>query len=288
MMSVVAVLVLMWYALRGAARWSSAAAWLVARLRPRTRQLHAWVLSAPATFSYIAIFSASTVIARDAPSHLITMLTIRQGTSPVRLAADPAVLLTSALWVANGGTALGLYVAVFATVVAWAERRYGPPRIIVIGAAGHILGSLLTALVLRQAIDHGYLSARLVRTADVGVSYVLVAAVAAAVVLWRGWRRTGGAAVLGAALLIPLAVNRTVWDLGHILAATSGLVAAVVLLGFAPARPRPRWPVSGSDCTGELPVEQEPPSSASTGESVNGPQPSGRPAGQLGRPAGPG
>lgn len=258
MIPVVAGLVLIWYALRGVSRWSPAAARLVIRLRPRTRRLHAWILSAPATFAYIAIFSASTVVARDAPPHLISMLAIRQGTSPVRLAADPTVLLTSALWVANAGAALGLYVAAFATVVAWAERRYGPPRIIVIGAVGHVLGSLLTALVLRQAIDHGYLSDRLGRTADVGVSYVLVAAVAAAVVLWRGWRRLAGATVLALALLVPLAVNRTVWDLGHILAAACGLLAAMVLLGFAPVRPHPRWPMCGSDGTGEIPMEPEP------------------------------
>jgi len=209
---------------------------MVAQLSPQTRRLHAWVLSAPATFAYIAVFSASTVIARNAPSHLITMLTTRQGTSPVRLAADPTVLLTSALWVANGGAALGLYVAVFAIVVAWAERRYGPPRIIVIGVSGHVLGSLLTAAILQRAIDSGYLSDRLTRTADVGVSYVLVAGVAAAIVLWRGWRRAVGAAVLAAALLIPLAMNRTIWDLGHVLAALCGLAAAMVLLAFAPTR----------------------------------------------------
>jgi len=158
------------------------------------------------------------------------------GHQPGTSGADPTVLLTSALWVANGGAALGLYAAVFATVVAWAEHRYGTPRIILIGAAGHVLGSLLTAAILQQAIDSGYLSDRLARTADVGVSYVLVAGVAAAIVLGHGWHRTAGAAVLAAALLIPLAVNRTIWDLGHVLAALCGLAAAVVLLAVAPAR----------------------------------------------------
>ena len=94
-------LVALWYVLRGAARWSPRAGWVVTHLSPPTRRLHEWVLSAPATFTYIAVFSASTVIARNAPSRLITMLTTRQGTSPVRLAADPTVLLTSALWVAT-------------------------------------------------------------------------------------------------------------------------------------------------------------------------------------------
>jgi len=246
MIPLAAVLAVAWYGLRAAAHWSAAAARLVAALQPWTRRLHAWVLSAPATFGYIAVFTASTVIARNAPPHLITMLLVRQGTSPARLAADPAVLLTSALWVANGGTALGLYVIVFATVVAWAERRYGPPRIIVIGAAGHVLGSLLTALVLRQAIEHGYLSARLARTADVGVSYVMVAGVAAAVLVASGWRRPMAGAALGGVLLLLLAVSRTIWDLGHILAAASGLVVAAVLLGFAPPRRAVLRPYEGA------------------------------------------
>ncbi|UZJ26961.1 hypothetical protein RHODO2019_18925 (plasmid) [Rhodococcus antarcticus] len=236
MIALATALVALWYALRAAARWSPRAGSVVTQLSPHTRRLHAWVLSAPATFTYIAVFSASTVIARDAPSHLISMLTVRQGTSPTRLAADPTVLLTSALWVANGGAASGLYAAVFATVVAWAERRYGTPRIVLIGAAGHVLGSLLTAVILQRAIASGYLSDRLARTADVGVSYVLVAGVAAAVILVHGWRRTAGATALAAALLIPLAVNRTIWDLGHVLAALCGLAAAMVSLAIAPTR----------------------------------------------------
>jgi hypothetical protein len=138
----------LWYALRGLSKQVPFAARIVERLSPRTRALHRWVLSAPATFAYIAIFTASTVIQRSAPPQLINLLTTYQSTNLARLTADPArVLVVSSLWVDERGLGLAGYVAVFATVVAWAERRYGSPRIIVIGYSAHIVGSLLTALV---------------------------------------------------------------------------------------------------------------------------------------------
>ncbi|XER99853.1 hypothetical protein HEP87_56895 [Streptomyces sp. S1D4-11] len=40
-------------------------------------------------------------------------------------------------------------------MVAWPERRYGTPRLLVIAASGHVFGSLLTQAVLRHAINHG-------------------------------------------------------------------------------------------------------------------------------------
>jgi hypothetical protein len=67
----------------------------------------------------------------------------------------------------------------------------------------------------------------------------MVAGCAAAVLVFRKEVRAVAAAVLAGALLFPLVVHRTVWDLGHVLAAGCGLGMAAALLLIAPARRHP-------------------------------------------------
>ncbi|MQY08737.1 rhomboid-like protein [Actinomadura macrotermitis] len=240
--------VVCWYALRGLGSvWGRAAGW-VERLSPYTRRLHAWVLSAPATFVYVVLFTVSTLVQFSVPPRLIELLTTLQSTNLVNLHRAPLqTLLDSALWVADNGQGLSLYVVVFATVVAWAERRYGTPRIVVVGAAGHVLGSLLTVAVERRALESGRAPARLAVTTDVGVSYIMVAGCAAAVLLMRGRWLAVGVVFLGVGVVGPMFWSRTLWDLGHLLAMLCGLVVAWGLLRVAPPRRPP-------DLAGCLPV----------------------------------
>ncbi|GAB1819952.1 rhomboid-like protein [Herbidospora sp. RD11066] len=241
-----------WYLLRGVSRWWGPADRAVVAGAPYTRFAHQWALAAPATFTYIVVFSSSTLLQRTAPPNLIDVLTTMQSTNLVRLSASPLVVLAdSALWVADRGAFLTFYVGVFATVVAWAEQRYGTPRIIVIGLCGHVFGSLLTALVEYHAITNGLAPARLAVTTDVGVSYIMVAGVVAAVVLMRGrWRATGVIA-LAVGVGAPVVFTGTIWNLGHLLATLCGLAAALISLRIAPPRTPPafdlrRWGMSPS------------------------------------------
>jgi hypothetical protein len=218
------------------------------RLSPYTRRLHAWVLSAPATFAYIAIFTALTLVQRTTPPRLIDLLTRMNSTSLSELRHAPvAALADSALWVANRGSGLAWYIAVFGTVVAWAERRYGPPRMIVICVSGHVLGSLLTALVELDAIQSGHASHKLAHTTDVGVSYMLVAGSVAAVLLMRGWWRAAGVAALTVFVVWPVISDHTIWDLGHLLAMLSGLAVAAVTLLLSRPRPSPASEAGSSE-----------------------------------------
>lgn len=270
-----------WYVLRGVARWWAGAARLVAWSSPYTRRLHAWVLSAPATFGYVAVFAASTLLQRTSPPRLIELLTTLQSTNLRNLHREPVtVLLDSALWVADQGAGLVLYVLVYVTVVAWGERRYGTPRIIVIGLAGHVFGSLLTALVETRAIESGLAPERLAVTTDVGVSYIMVAGCAAAVLLMRGRWRVAGVLALGAGVLGPVVVNHTIWDLGHLFATTCGLVAAWLLLRLAPPRSAPDL----SPClpyTGELGEAGEPGEGGAAGGEGEQQREAGEPRGDV-------
>jgi hypothetical protein len=244
---VVLVLALSWYVLRGLAQVWRPAARAVGGLAPWTVRLRAWVLSAPATFTYIVLFTAGTFVQKTAPPKLIDLLTKVDSTNLYRLADDPAtVLVTSALWVAEGGSGLTLYIAVFGTVVAWAERRYGTPRLIVVAVTAHVLGSLCTARVLRWAIDTGRAPHKMVAATDVGVSYIMVGCCAAAVLVMPGLVRWAGVAALVVVVVVPVVVSHTIWDLGHLFATLFGLAAAVLVRLAAPMRTPPPltepWP----------------------------------------------
>lgn len=244
---VCAALVVVWYLLRALApRWPAAGS-VVRRLSPRTRQMHEWIIPAPATFGYIAVFGATTLVQRTAPPQLIDLLTRVDSTSLSRLRLAPlSVLADSALWVDDHGTGLLAYVVAFATVVAWAERHYGTPRIILICLAGHVFGTLLTARVELHAIQAGLAPPGLANSTDVGVSYIMVAGLAAAVlVMRRRWQLICGLA-LAAGVIAPVFVSHTVWDLGHLRAALCGLAAAALTLLAAPPRPVPRLLLPGT------------------------------------------
>ncbi|MEU0931842.1 MULTISPECIES: rhomboid-like protein [unclassified Embleya] len=233
-------LAIAWYVLRGLARRWAWARRCVRVLSPWTARLHAWVLSAPVTFTYIAIFTASTVVQRTSPPRLIDLLTKLNSTNLLRLGDDPLeALLTSAFWVADHGSGLATYMVVFGTIVAWAERRYGSPRMLLIGASGHVFGSLLTAAVEKGAIEAGRLPHKIAFATDVGVSYVEVGSCAAAVLIMSGWVRLAGTAVMFVSVGLPVIVDHTIWDLGHLFATLCGLTAAVLLRAVGPLRAPP-------------------------------------------------
>ncbi len=234
------VLLLAWYLLRAFALLSAPVRRLTGHLGVATHRLHGWVLTAPATFGYMAIFTASTLVQISAPPKLINLLTTIQSTNLARLSTKPvSALIDSALWVADRGTGLAGYLLVFGTVVAWAERRYGTPRIVLVGLSGHVFGSLLTAVVETYAIRHGNAPRSLALSTDVGVSYIMVAGCAAAVLVMHGWFRLVAGGVLAIAVVLPV-LTHTIWDLGHLLATGCGLVMAVLtLVPHGPYRPVP-------------------------------------------------
>jgi hypothetical protein len=226
-----------WYCARGLARRWRPARRVVDRLSPRTRALNRWVLGAPATFTYVAIFTASTIVQQSVPPRLIDVVTTLNSTNLRALSTRPVrVLVTSMLWVSDRGFGYAFYLAVFVTVVAWAEHRFGPARLIVCGLATHVIGSLLVAQVENHAIRTGSAPASLATTTDVGVSYVMVGGCAAAVVALRAPLRYAAGAVLLAAVLLPAVVTRTLWDLGHLLALSAAVPITLALKRVAPLR----------------------------------------------------
>lgn len=233
----VLVICLIWYFLKSLAHFSSNILKLVRKCSVYTRFLHRWIQSAPATFTYTAIFCAFTLVQHTTSSHLIEILTNQNSTNIARTAKQPiAMFFDSALWVADEGAGLVIYVLIFMIFIAWAERHYGTPRMIVIGACGHVIGSVLTILLEIWAINTHRAPSSLAMTTDVGVSYIMVAGCAAAILLMRKKALILGLLAIFAFIVIPIFFDRSIWDMGHFFATTIGFIVAGISLKLVPLR----------------------------------------------------
>ncbi|GBG97221.1 rhomboid-like protein [Lactococcus termiticola] len=231
-------LALFWYLFRFAAHHIKKLRPILSFLEKYTSFLHRWVVSAPATFTYVAIFVAFTLVQRTSPDRLINVITRVNSTNIATLTIRPlSALITSSFWVADGGVGLTIYVLAFISLIAWAERTYGTARTIVIWIMGHVGGSLVTVAIELWAIRTGLAASTLAHTTDVGVSYVMAAGLAAAIWIMRGWHRP--IAFLGMAILLisPFFFGQAIWEGGHLYAFLLGLATASISLKFIPGRP---------------------------------------------------
>ena len=113
-------------------------------------------------------------------------------------------------------------------VLAYLQRFVGRLASLVVGLAGHVGAGLVVAAGLATGIFHGFVDESVAAATDVGVSYVMAAAMGFLVLAvpprWRWWY-LGATAVYW---LLPGAINRTFTDAGHASALTIGLLLALV------------------------------------------------------------
>lgn len=236
-LSAVLILCCLWYLLKFLAHFSLKIHDLVRKLSLYTLFLAKWLQSAPATFTYTAIFCAFTLVQGTTPQRLINIITNHSSTSIARFSNRPiSVFFDSAFWVADHGAGLILYVVIFWTVIAWAERKYGSPRIIFITLSGHILASIATIFIELWAINSGRAPSSLAMATDVGVSYILVAGCAAAILLMKKGMFWLSLIALGAFILFPIIFEHSIWDMGHLFATVIGFIFAKLLLSLSPIR----------------------------------------------------
>jgi len=238
MVIILIFLAFFWYLFRFAAHHIKKLRPILSFLEVYTHFLHRWVISAPATFTYVAIFVAFTLVQRTSPDRLINVITRVNSTNIATLTIRPlSALITSSFWVADGGVGLTVYVIAFVTLIAWAERNFGTARTIVIWIMGHVGGSLLTVAIELWAIDTGLAASALAHTTDVGVSYVMAAGIAAAVWIMKGWHRPVAFVSLALILIVPFFCGQQIWEGGHLYAFLLGLATAAISLKFIPKRP---------------------------------------------------
>lgn len=230
----------LWFVLKAATRpgWSLA---LFRRLDPFTQSAKTWVAAAPLTFSYIAVWTVTTVLQQGAPEPLNDILARSQSTNIVGISTQPIrVLFSSAFIVADSGIGFLGYIAVYVMIVARLEHQLGAARTLVIAVVAHALGSMLTVTVEMWAIGRGLAPESLKYTVDVGVSYVMVGSVGAYLWLvsrrWLPW--LAGSLMIG--VVVPMIVWHTIWDLGHFLAALLGTAAGAIAARY-PRRSGVTW-----------------------------------------------
>jgi hypothetical protein len=117
--------------------------------------------------------------------------------------------------------------------VVWAlgevQRWLGRAAVLVVGVLGHVGTTLFVSTVLTAGIAKGRIALAEATATDVGVSYVLVAALGLLAARVPGARRLWYVAGLSSFFVGSLLVARSFTDLGHLVAWTLGLGLAVLV-----------------------------------------------------------
>lgn len=183
----------------------------------------------PFTFGYLVVLFGTTLVLRFADPVVTTKLLQLSSTDAHNLWRRPLTsLLTSALWLADGGWLV--YALIFAIAIAPLERRFGAGRTALVFFSGHVLATLATEVPVMALISGGLLPMTAGRWLDIGVSYGFFTTLGALVFLLRGRARI--AALVAMELFIatvwvsdsPETLDSVVTVLGHLCAAHFGFL----------------------------------------------------------------
>jgi hypothetical protein len=164
-------------------------------------------------------------------------LLLASSTNLERLQHDPLrVLVLSILW--ESPTGFLTLVLPTAVVLAVIERRIGSPRALAVLAAGHIGGTLLTALGIAAGINDGTLTPNVADAVDVGASYATYALVGYVGFLFASRARFLLLTPVVASLVATVAIDRDFTSVGHLFSAVIGIALGLGGFGRRDARPR--------------------------------------------------
>jgi hypothetical protein len=185
------------------------------------------VAAADLALAYCATVTLVTLVVLLQPEDRTDQILARVSGNLDNLRAEPLVSVLGSAFVVEslGGLTLVLGLLV---VLAYLQRFVGRVASVVVGLAGHVGAGLVVAAGLATGIFHGVVDESVAAATDVGVSYVMAAAMGFLVLAvpprWRWWY-LGGTAVFW---LLPGAINRTFTDASHASALTIGLLLALV------------------------------------------------------------
>jgi hypothetical protein len=148
-------------------------------------------------WSYLAAVTVAEVSYALLPDHDRAALLRLASTNVHNLQHDPVGCMIISAFFPEGSA--GAWPALIALALFGANRALGNARTAAVCAAGHVIGTLVSEGILDFRVAHGFLPESSRYITDVGPSYVVVAAIAAAI-LYGGWPARA-AAVLDLALL---------------------------------------------------------------------------------------
>lgn len=191
----------------------------------------------PVSAAFLALMSVTTVVLASLGAAQRQELLLTSSTNLVRLEHDPLrVLVLSILW----ATPTSFLTLVLPTVLVLAvvERRIGSLRAFAVLAAGHVGGTLLTALGIALGIHAGTLAPNVADAVDVGVSYATYALVGYAGFLLAGRARLLFLTPVALGLAAAVAIDRDFTSVGHLFSAVIGVALGLGGFGRREARPR--------------------------------------------------
>ncbi|MEU8342249.1 hypothetical protein SAMN05443665_102390 [Actinomadura meyerae] len=195
--------------------------------------------------TFLGLFAAVwTVQALVLPPHARHTMIAWASTNLANLAVNPVGTMIASAFVAEG--AQGVLMVAAAIGLFPLTRRFGNLRAVVLVAASHVLGTLVSQGIALVRLEAGLLSESIRTIPDVGPSYVLCAALVAAFLYGRGRARRllafAGWAALTPALLDGL-LGLEVAAVGHVVAMLAGALIGWLLL--LPERRRAVMPAPG-------------------------------------------
>ena len=191
-----------------------------AALRIGAARVRGALLAAPVTFAFMALIALTTVWIEHA--HDPDAIQEWASTNVHNLTHMPLrSFVASALIVSGGGW---LVAAVeLALSAGLLERARGSLTMVKVFASGHVIATLLTEGGVSAGVAFGLLPHQDLRLIDVGISYGAYACVMAAMVVLPRWWRVAGVSIIGASVLVPLAIAPGMTPIGHVLSVLIGL-----------------------------------------------------------------
>jgi hypothetical protein len=176
--------------------------------------------------AFLVLVAAADVVLVALPPHLAAQVRQWASTNVVNLHHHPIQALVFSAFLAQESNLVWL--AVIALAMFGANRALGNWRLVVVCAAGQVVGTLVSEGIESYRIDHGQLPASAAHIIDIGPSYVVVAAIVVAVMYGTWLARIlalfdFAALVIGGHIFAGLS-NLDVSAVGHV---TSMITAAV-------------------------------------------------------------
>ena len=222
----------------------------VRALKRIVRLVRGFAAKAPGTATLLIAILATTffqwLIGAEAAQYVVQHVSTNLSNL---LAFRLPVLVASAFWLEGDWLALqlGVWLVLFITVLAPAERWLGTRRWVIAFAVSHIGATVITAFRLWRAVKLGHQPPAVRDALDVGLSYGFLGICALSIYRLPGRWRWPVRVLLLAPLLVVLRIDRQFTDAGHV---------AAVLIGFGlfplaraaeaesrtqPARPGGTW-----------------------------------------------
>ncbi len=148
---------------------------------------------------YLAAFLLADLVYSLLSAHDQAAVLRWASTDVVDLRHDPVGSLVASAFIPSGYASA--WPALIALALFGANRALGNWRTLLVCAAGHVAGTLVSEGIVDYRVAHGLLPAAADHIVDVGPSYVVVSAIAVAV-LWGSWPARVAAAIDFALLVV--------------------------------------------------------------------------------------